>query len=245
MGEHPCWDDAKASTVCSRRTGGRSGFRKTRSMPAWARSVTKLFGDGDLEGMYPGLHCAGQGGGLALCGPGDGESRPRASELAALADERDSVAAVLRRSQRRGSGGSAMFRSALESGVAVAGPPIRPLIALVTPDEIRDAIASVLCKYWPALLDKRDWLVPSGHQSYIVLTCCRALYTLKYGEIKSKQVSAQWALKASGKRWQNLIENALVWHYGIPYGDIEKTLQMMKYTLGKAEAYRARLPDSL
>jgi len=120
MGEHPCWDDAKASTVCSRRTGGRSGFRKTRSMPAWARSVTKLFGDGDLEGMYPGLHCAGQGGGLALCGPGDGESRPRASELAALADERDSVAAVLRRSQRRGSGGSAMFRSALESGVAVA-----------------------------------------------------------------------------------------------------------------------------
>jgi len=132
-----------------------------------------------------------------------------------------------------------------ESGVAVAGPPIRPLIALVTPDEIRDVIASGLCKYWPALLDKRDWLVPSGHQSYIVLTCCRALYTLKYGEIKSKQVSAQWALKASGKRWQNLIENALVWHYGIPYGDIEKTLQMMKYTLGKAEAYRARLPDSL
>jgi len=125
-----------------------------------------------------------------------------------------------------------------EKGVVVAGPPIRNLIAPVSPDELRDAVISLLIDYWTPLKDDRTWLIPPGHQPYAVLTCCRALFTLKYGEIKTKPVSARWALKTLDKEWHGLIESALVWHYGMPQGDIEQTLKMVRYTIQQAEAYR-------
>jgi predicted nucleotidyltransferase len=132
-----------------------------------------------------------------------------------------------------------------EKGVVIAGPPIHPLIAPVNPDELRCAIINGLIKGWTPKINDGEWLVLPGYQPYIVLTCCRALYTLKYGTVKSKPVSARWAQKAIGNRWRDLIECALAWHYGMPHGDIEKTLQMMKYTLEKAQAYQSRLSGSL
>jgi hypothetical protein len=124
-----------------------------------------------------------------------------------------------------------------ESGVVVSGPPIRPMIAPVKPDEIRRAVKTGLRDAWTPRLNEREWLKPPGHQPYIVLTCCRALYTLEHGEISSKPVSARWALQALDSKWRNLIENALAWHYGLPSGDIEMTLRMMKYTLDLVKQY--------
>jgi predicted nucleotidyltransferase len=125
-----------------------------------------------------------------------------------------------------------------ENGVVVTGPPIQPLIAPVSPDELRQAVVSGLIKAWTPRLDERDWLKPPGHQPYIAVTCCRVLYTLKHGTIKSKPVSARWALKTLDKQWHELIESAIAWHYGMPAGDIEKTLQMARYTLEKMKEYR-------
>ncbi|MGD0780835.1 MAG: aminoglycoside adenylyltransferase domain-containing protein [Dehalococcoidales bacterium] len=125
-----------------------------------------------------------------------------------------------------------------EKGIVVAGPPLGPMIAPVSSDEIRRAIVSGLLEYWPSKLDKRDWLEPPKHQPYIVVTCCRALYTLKHGTVESKPVSTRWALKALDKRWKPLIESAAAWHYGMPPGDIEETLKLMRYTLDEVEKYR-------
>ncbi|MGD1119892.1 MAG: aminoglycoside adenylyltransferase domain-containing protein [Dehalococcoidales bacterium] len=125
-----------------------------------------------------------------------------------------------------------------ENGVVVNGPPIRPLIAPVSRDELREAIVSGLIEGWTSRLEEREWLIPPGHQPYIVLTCCRALYTVTFGTITSKPVSARWALSALDGQWRDLIENAMAWHKGMPHGDIERTLEMMKYTLEKLKNYR-------
>ena len=126
-----------------------------------------------------------------------------------------------------------------ENGIIVAGPLIRPLISPISPDEIRQSVVTGLIEDWTPRLNERDWLIPLGHQPFIVLTCCRALYTLKYGTVKSKPVSTRWALKTIDKKWRNLIKSAAAWHYGMPAGDIEETLKMMKYTLEQAESYRS------
>ena len=121
--------------------------------------------------------------------------------------------------------------------VIVAGPPIRPLIAPVNQKELRRAVAQGLRTEWRLNADDPDWLRPPGHQPFVVLTNCRALYTLKFGRIISKPVSARWALTALERQWKDLIENALAWHHGMPPGDIEKTLKMMRYTLAQVEKY--------
>jgi predicted nucleotidyltransferase len=123
-----------------------------------------------------------------------------------------------------------------EKGVVVNGLPIRPLIAPISPEELREAVVSGLIEGWIPRLNERDWLVPPGHQSYIALTCCRALYTVEFGKIASKPVSARWALTVLDNQWTDLIESALAWHYGEPHGDIEKTLQLMRYTLEQVGA---------
>ena len=125
-----------------------------------------------------------------------------------------------------------------EYGVTVAGPPIKPLIAPVNPDELRETVVLRLREAWTPRLNEPEWLVPPGHQPYIALTCCRALYTMEFGAITSKPVSARWALTALDKQWTVLIESALAWHYGEPHGDIEKTLELVKYTMEQTAAYR-------
>jgi hypothetical protein len=132
-----------------------------------------------------------------------------------------------------------------KGGIVISGPPVKPLIAPISPEEIRHAVIMGTNEAWPERTHDGKWLIPEGYQPYIVLTCCRALYTLKYGVVKSKTVSSRWALKALGKRWIELIENAIVWRHGMPHGDIAETLEMMKYTLERIKAYQARRPDSL
>jgi len=125
-----------------------------------------------------------------------------------------------------------------EHGVVVAGPPIKPMIAPVNPDELREAVVLGLKEDWTSRLNDRQWAAPGAHQPYVVLTCCRALYTMKFGAITSKNVSAQWALTALDKEWTDLIQAALKWSERDPHGDIEKTQKMMRYTLEQAEPYR-------
>jgi len=123
-------------------------------------------------------------------------------------------------------------------GVAVAGPPIQSMIAEVNDEELRRAVVEGIWTEWRHREDDREWLKPPGHQPFVVLTNCRALYTLEHGTIASKPVSARWALTALDREWTNLIKAALAWHKGMPPGDIDNTLKMMRYTLEKVKAYR-------
>jgi hypothetical protein len=117
-----------------------------------------------------------------------------------------------------------------ESGLVISGPPLKPMIAPASKADIRWTVVEGLRTDWEPRLNNPAWLMPPGNQPFVVLTNCRALYTLRYGTLKSKPASAAWALKVLGKRWRGLIEYAMTWKRGMPPGDIDKTLEMMRYT---------------
>jgi hypothetical protein len=54
----------------------------------------------------------------------------------------------------------------------------------------------------------RRWLDNPFYRSYDVLTMCRMRYTLQYGVIVSKAMTARWAQAALDARWTPLIEAA-------------------------------------
>lgn len=128
-----------------------------------------------------------------------------------------------------------------EHGVVVAGPEPRTLIDPVPPHEMRRAVVGLMAVWWgpmrddPAPLERHT----IGYQAYTVLTMCRILYTLDTGAVVSKPVAARWAREALGGRWDGLIARALAWRKERaerpPPGDIEETLDLIAYTLGRCE----------
>lgn len=91
-------------------------------------------------------------------------------------------------------------------GMTLFGPPPAEIMEPATTTEfvtvVRDHALS-----WPA------WLTDDSHrgyQSYAILTLCRAMYAIKYGEQASKIQAAAWAANEF-PQWAELINNALVW----------------------------------
>lgn len=93
-----------------------------------------------------------------------------------------------------------------EKGIALVGPSPGVLIEPISQQELRQAVRNQL-RAW------REWITHTrtrGGQAYAILTMCRALYTLKNGEIVSKKQSALWAMQEL-PAWSPLIQNALIW----------------------------------
>ena len=121
-----------------------------------------------------------------------------------------------------------------EHGLIVAGPPIRPLIRPVQPDELRGAVRGFVREWWAPMLEKSERLHDREYQAYAILTFCRVLYTLHYGEIGSKPVSAHWAAQALGPHWQAVIARALAWPDAPQPDEFEQALELLRYTIRKA-----------
>lgn len=122
-----------------------------------------------------------------------------------------------------------------EWGVVVVGPPIRPMIDPVDPDEIRQSVRGVLREWWTPLLNDPAWVRGGEYQAYAVLTMCRAWYTLQHGTITSKPASARWALEILDERWTALIEWALTWQHADQSDHLNETLDFIRYTLDCSE----------
>ena len=99
-----------------------------------------------------------------------------------------------------------------EHGRALFGPPPATLIDPISPDDLRRATAEVLRSWW-GTAEAVDYIraAPPGGLSFIALTMCRALYALERGEVVSKPVAAEWAMRTQHGRWQPLIERSLRW----------------------------------
>ena len=121
-----------------------------------------------------------------------------------------------------------------ESGVAVAGPDIRPLIDPVSPDDIRAAVLGYLREWWQPMLRNPERLQSREYQAYATLSMCRALYTLQHGRVASKTDSARWAQHTFGERWAALIDRALAWPEGEQAGQIAETLGFLQFALKSA-----------
>ncbi len=122
-----------------------------------------------------------------------------------------------------------------ERGVVVAGPDPRTLIDPISPDELRKAVADLLPLWTNLFFNDPSRIAKRGYQSYCVLSLCRMLYTIEYGEIVSKQVAANWAKEHIDSKWTPLIERALIGRQNPDLAarpeDIAGTLNMMRYTL--------------
>ena len=124
-----------------------------------------------------------------------------------------------------------------ERGLTLAGPDPRTLIAPVSPDELRRAMHDLL--WWPAeILDAPARIGTRGYQSYLVLTMCRVLYTLRHGAVVSKRAAADWAQETLDARWSPLIERARAGRHdprpAATTEDVSGTLDLIRHTLEQA-----------
>jgi hypothetical protein len=93
-----------------------------------------------------------------------------------------------------------------EHGVVLAGPEPKTLLDPVSSDQLRAEVRSVLPEYdtWSRAPAMSRWKQP-----YLVLSFCRFLHTLDTGNVVSKRVAGEWALKTLDPRWSALVRRAL------------------------------------
>ena len=124
-----------------------------------------------------------------------------------------------------------------ERGLTLAGPDPRTLIEHVSPDDLRRAMHDLL--WWPAeILCDPARIGTRGYQSYLVLTMCRVLYTLRHGAVVSKRAAADWAQETLGARRSPLIERAWAGRReprrAATPEDVNATLDLIRHTLEQA-----------
>lgn len=126
-----------------------------------------------------------------------------------------------------------------EHGVVLAGPPPHTLIDPVPPDELREAVRSLLREWWKPMLAEGPLLLNGFYRCYAVLTMSRMLYTLRHGTIVTKPVAARWAQHALDSQWAPLIQQALAWSRDIP-PDLGETLAFIQHTAEVSESTSAK-----
>jgi hypothetical protein len=89
------------------------------------------------------------------------------------------------------------------SGVVITGPPLQSIIDPVHPEELKDAVLTLLRGVWAPWQHNADLFKGDEYQSYVVLTMCRALFTLKHSTVVSKLRSTEWAITNLDKNGLN------------------------------------------
>jgi hypothetical protein len=95
---------------------------------------------------------------------------------------------------------------AREHAVRLLGPPIGSLIPPIPSGEYIEQVRRSLVGFTKRVPDD----APPGVQAYAILTMCRGLYAIRFGETLSKRAAASWA-QQQFPQWANLIRRALSW----------------------------------
>jgi predicted nucleotidyltransferase len=122
-----------------------------------------------------------------------------------------------------------------ESGIVISGPDPKTWIDPVSSHDLRMAVAQGLPLWFNPILENPTEISKRGYQSFFVLSICRMLYTLRYGEILPKAAAAEWGIESLDPKWKPLIDRALVGRQNPDLNadpeDIDGTLNMMRYIL--------------
>lgn len=121
-----------------------------------------------------------------------------------------------------------------EHGVIVYGPSPQTLTDPVSPTELRAAVCEQILGVWRERVDDEAWLRPKAYQAFTILTFCRALYALRFGEVPSKPRAAVWAEMAY-PHWKPIIEHALACRADHSDGDATETIVFMREALDEAQ----------
>ena len=95
---------------------------------------------------------------------------------------------------------------AKQDGIALLGPPIDALIPEIPEAEYLEEVR----RYVAGFRSRFDDDTPPGSQAYAILTMCRALATLRFGDRPSKRDAAERA-KREFPQWSDLLDRALRW----------------------------------
>jgi hypothetical protein len=125
-------------------------------------------------------------------------------------------------------------------GITILGPAPITLIDPLSPDQLRQAMLPALHNWATQILNNPDEIAHQGYQSYTVLSLCRIMYTLEFGDIVSKRKAATWVKETQGEVWNELIDRAWTGrhHPQLPASteDVNQTLGLIRYALDKASS---------
>jgi predicted nucleotidyltransferase len=128
-----------------------------------------------------------------------------------------------------------------ESGITLTGPDPKTLIDPVSSNDLRRAMLPLLHGWVSPMLNDPNEIVRRGYpSSYIVLTLCRILYTLQFGDVVSKPKAARWVKETVSERWETLIDR--IWverQYNQPLAPdtdaMNQTLDFLRYALERGQ----------
>jgi hypothetical protein len=95
-------------------------------------------------------------------------------------------------------------------GICLYGPAPETVVAEVSGDELRAASLGSFGEWAKSILEKEVWNTPetAGYHSYIVLTLCRILYTVKMSDVVSKKEAVDWGIATLPAEWRAMLESA-------------------------------------
>ncbi len=129
-----------------------------------------------------------------------------------------------------------------ERGITILGPALTTLIDPISPDDLRRAMLPALDGWATHIRNHPEKLVHQGYQSYTVLSLCRILYTLEFGDVVSKRKAANWFRETHERKWHALIDQAWVGRHNpqLPASpeEIHQTLDLIRYTLERGKEFR-------
>jgi hypothetical protein len=118
-----------------------------------------------------------------------------------------------------------------ERGVALAGPDPKTLIEPISPEQLRAAAAgelTVRMEHWAGGEEPPDWMDTRHYQAFEIETICRALYTIKLGELPTKAQAVAWALRTLPDEWRALVEWSRLYR-GDKTADKAKIPEVMRF----------------
>jgi len=127
-----------------------------------------------------------------------------------------------------------------EHGKTIIGPDPETLIDPISPNELQRSVLPTLKGWATQILNNPNEIVSRGYQSYIVLTLCRILYTLQFGDVVSKPKAARWVKETVSEKWKALIDRAWIGRHYNPQlapdpDDRNQTLDFIRYALERSQ----------
>jgi hypothetical protein len=95
-----------------------------------------------------------------------------------------------------------------EYAIVLDGPDAKSLFDAIPVKTLQKTVFAELQRWSWEVLDQPASLNNRWFQSFMVLSLCRMLYTLKFGTIVSKVAAVEWAKGSLDPKWRPLIERA-------------------------------------
>jgi predicted nucleotidyltransferase len=134
-----------------------------------------------------------------------------------------------------------------ERGITLVGPDPKTLIDPISPNDLRRVMLPKLNGWANQLLNDPKDIIKQGYpSSCIILTLCRMLYTLEFGEVVSKRSAASWVEETLNEKWGTLIARAWLerQHYqplALDSEDMKQTLSFIRYMLECSQQVKMHL----